>query len=573
MDILSEIQSQITTEGKELSVVQIDELLSNGYNNEMFVTLKEGLDKKLIEPNFAMIRLINNFSQENDLLTAGLIIRSGTDSNSYINKDNIGKIHILAYAYVMLENVNATIFNGLIAMLILNGSNYDKPVFRPEENSRNPLPLKIWLQDNGYFPLYANNKDELEKLLGIEFVLRLNIMLDRAQAVSNFNDYENILTIKAHANSLILDTFISPYKIPYGQIDNIFLNEALKNYNILAFRHILYQGIYPSYNMVNVILLAMRQQSRLNRPIGTDILANILVEAIDIGTPLDLEQGKILTSIGKNVYKDIDRIYSQTYWKKICKIIPGKAPRKLQLLGFNLNLRTSANNPFVVDKKSLCNDITRLASANQVSLKESAIRRQRLRMSSSLGDINDFMDINYVPIITCKNIASLPINPLEYNDICISYYKDFEGNSWCFTWDSYQDLIDSKQNQYNQAILPEYFLNEIISKAKILSGISKNQIKTVLVAIDELNSSDTINDSYSDSMLNKLFCYSQSQYGICKSMVRKWTIKQMDSWLYNIGITAFFDELNQRHGLTLFSYIVDDIPEQSRRTLFQLITM
>ena len=59
-------------------------------------------------------------------------------------------------------------------------------------------------------------------------------------------------------------------------------------------------------------------------------------------------------------------------------------------------------------------------------------------------------------------------NPYAYNDSRMAFYKDDNGELWCFTSDFFESMIQSKKNPYTGKSLPQLFLETIKTQMNIL---------------------------------------------------------------------------------------------------------
>ena len=68
----------------------------------------------------------------------------------------------------------------------------------------------------------------------------------------------------------------------------------------------------------------------------------------------------------------------------------------------------------------------------------------------------------------CNPKSMIINNPYAYNDARMAFYKDDNGELWCFTSDFFESMIESEKNPYTDKKLPLLFLETIKTQYNIL---------------------------------------------------------------------------------------------------------
>ena len=201
-------------------------------------------------------------------------------------------------------------------------------------------------------------------------------------------------------------------------------------------------------------------------------LENMLTLSISYGSETDMDQYNIIGSLGKSVLENINREYNHPYWKKICKSsfegkennFDKKVPDELKRISLSLNI-----DPYL-GKKGICDNIMYLSKADKELIKESAQKRQKIRMTAELGNLNDFTT-DKLPNLMCRNRELLQNDPTNYIDVGMSYYKDEQGAIWCFTDDMYSTILETGTNPYNRTSLPNSFKTKLTNQIQVLKDL------------------------------------------------------------------------------------------------------
>jgi len=341
------------------------------------------------------------------------------------------------------------------------------------------------------------------------------------------------------------------------------LDECVTHFNSVAFTKLLKKGHIPSYLLINKIIVGMREYRKLDRIIAAQELERMLLESVDVGVQLDLDQLNIISIMGKDVLDTVNHKYEQPYWKKVCKTPSHTIPEVLKRLAVSLNIDPTMN------QSAICESINTLSKSDKESLKDAARKRQQMRMASDLGNMNEFLG-DKQPTFACRNRSSMTHDPLDYNDMDIAYYRDEQGVIWCFTSDTFANLIETGVNPYNSVILPESFLAQLKYQLDVLRklgidaihgeiGIYTSQIATTFsTALDELGKKDAITEKISSRALDK-FIQLASIHSISPDSIKSLTKEKMIDGLRSINYNVELASLNTSHALVTVARIIDHL--------------
>jgi hypothetical protein len=339
------------------------------------------------------------------------------------------------------------------------------------------------------------------------------------------------------------------------------LEEAVTDLNATAYTRLLARGQTPSYVLINRLLIDMKYFKDQGGIIALKELEYMLVQSVNMGAQLDLDQRTILATLGPDILDVVNKSYTVPYWLKVCKSTASRTPAELKHLAAALNLDPS------MSTAALCNNISALAKVDKDALKEAAKRRQQLRMIADLGTMNEFLN-GKMPNLTCRNRSSFTHDPLEYNDVDIAYYRDDQGAVWCFPSDTFGALLETGVNPYNQTLLPESFLTQLKYQIDILRslGIQATEVgvtvakvpATFLSAIDSLTSPDTITEKTSAQAVQE-FISRGSANGIAPQTIRGATKDQLMAALRTINYHVNLTPLTTSHALVTTARIVNHV--------------
>src|SRR5207253_7167343 len=109
------------------------------------------------------------------------------------------------------------------------------------------------------------------------------------------------------------------------------------------------KGIYPSYLLINKIIINMTKYKNKSNLVCLNILEKMLLLSVSHGSELDIDQYNMVSFLGKNIVESVMLQYSQPYWRKTCKgvlendhLIQQNSPYQLKKMAISLNIDPSS---------------------------------------------------------------------------------------------------------------------------------------------------------------------------------------------------------------------------------------
>jgi hypothetical protein len=351
------------------------------------------------------------------------------------------------------------------------------------------------------------------------------------------------------------------------------LRLAIENISIPAVKRYLEMGRVPNYVEVNAALLSMQNVRAFEKQVGlgegTLTIADTIRPSIEIlemlisaGGQIDLYQYQMLSRLVPIDAPRIQKQYSEPYWSKVCSVneakttqpllpfasleerssstavnsnISSDVPLDLMQLAYTLNL-----DPFS-SRHDICDSLGKLVKANPTELKAAAIKRQMLRISSSVATTDDFMsNISNKSSLLCRNRELLDSNPYEYNDLDLSYYKDEIGVLWCFTSDMFEMLIQSQTNPFTDQKLSDEYISALKSQRNTLKRLgypvsSSSGPATFSEGLANLKRVDTITNEKTD-VISSTFRKAAAIHGVTAEDLTKISRDVMIDTFMSVGL-------------------------------------
>lgn len=559
-NILMEIQKKILNQRSEpITPSEINRLFQIPITPEFNMILYTALKRKIIDPDLTLIQAIGNALNPDYLIPIALCLRFGADANLYVLTPKLGTIHILGYIYIKLfEVIDENLLNTIILLFLVQGTRTSLWMFDskagkirgPEDQQPDGLSVSEWLMAQSYNTildrLNTGEITEVRKFVDDDSLMILSIMLDKPNyAVRPYKSSDLILAIRSFSLSSFdkIPTLNEKMMTDYYSLEQtvIYLNSD-------AYINLIKRGQIPSYVLMNTIIVNMKQYYTDGHTLASQELEKMLLEALKVGVELDAEQFAIISTMGSSLLSSVNKEYERPYWQKVCASKDPNIPESLQRLAISLNLDDH------VSKPALCDSISKLAKADIKSLKEAGYRRQQSRMVSELGTINEFIG-DKPPVLTCRNRSELLIDPFDYNDHEIAYYRDDQGVIWCFGSDSFNNLIETGINPYNSTLLPKNFISQLQYQRSIIQSINKPHL-SFSKALDSLTSKDTIIDTL--PIIDR-FIQQASNNGVGANIIKSLSKDQMMSALRSINYNVNLNPLTTNHAIITTAQILQSI--------------
>ncbi len=506
------------------------ELFINGVNITDTYLVYRALYDGLIDPDETLNILIDSMYNNSFLASCAHCFKFNANPNKYIRLTNYGEIHILSYVYIKVKN--EPLRNNLIYMLLLDGSN---PQLFNYKNSPEERSVSQWFRDN--FPNEEMNIGNIYS--NLQAANNINL-LRTAAVLMNKNDSIDIIQnpITSEEENIII---LARSDKLYDQLKNI--KNTISFFNAQAFVFMA-DNIAPNYLMSNQILMRM-VNNRDNQYVLQE-LAVMLSFIVNRGVYMDEEQYFIVRSLGKEIMKQIDKAYKVPYWKKTCaNMADNNIDDRLKSLAVSLGIEPT-------DKAGVCNTIDNISKSDPQKVIVASLRRQKTIMLGEIANINEL--IEKPPNMVCRNRADFDIDPMGYNNLDVSSYRDATGAIWCFLSETYPDLILNQINPYTGQVLSDDFIKTITEKLQKLKDLGIYKTMPINKAIEKLKVNDKISNNLSNEMLRSMFRVMEINE-INVSYIENMSVGELQQILDNAGISITILPFRKKHVLYTIAWI------------------
>lgn len=563
MEPLLVLQRNVSKQRTEpLTVADFERLLAAEPSAEHIVLWREGFLRKTFDPDLALIQSVKAARTRKYLPLVALALRAGGNPNIYVSVPRYGNMHLLAYNYVVhRDNPDLELTELITSLLLLSGA-------RPAMLALDPLGGKIegsmelvtdpsrmqgadvvtWLREQGYNTIFEEVGDDIALALKTDILEHLGILLNReefapkALTVPQMHD-----VISSFAHNLYPRFTLPLSEWPFDGLDYDLIEAAVRAINTAALNYLLDQGATTSYVLTNMVLVQYRRHRQWGLTVVAESDAELLLELIRRGVPLDREQFAILSVLGGELVAKVQQEYDLPYWRKACKNPKSPASARLRRLAFNLNLDPT------LQKSSVCEALRELSGADPGQLAAAATRRQQQRISSELSLISEYVNSN-PPLFTCRNRSLLQGDPFAYGDIELAAYRDSQEIIWCYTSDMFENLLASGKNPYNMQPLPEKFKAQLELQLATLKRLHVDYMDPVPIdrALAELTRKDEISNVETERVIKSIVTQAAIN-GVNEATLRAQAPERLEMALRSIGIYAQLRELTATHAFATFA--------------------
>ena len=607
MDAFKEVFSDIPLEAKKeimetiikkLVSVPLENLAPTNQFSLASNMIKLIIEDKIINPNEILTYLVKHTENYIGLLLIGMVFRKGSNPNIYVNAGGYGNVHLLCFLSLRRNDVIDVYFRNICMLLRSLGSNINYPAFNLKQNDTSNLDINYvekianqikgkddsnmtvndFIRAQGKLP----DEEEEEYINSIEFDLLIRYSLAKSDPdlflaiVEKDDEFKDVFLKGKNSRFYILKLFLDISTADALSIANEITDKIIPKLDKI----LIYSQTLPLYTAVvssdkDLFKLLISKGSSIKYLSITALIANykkykdrensiyknnfwMLIDAINIGADIDKYQFEFFTSSAE--YKEIlelEKAFQTPKWKKLCSIITEKPNQEIKQIAFELNLDYNAS------KEAICNKLKQISLIDKNQFIESAIKRQEDRMSAELSTVLDFPKGTLPPKARCSLKSSILNNPYAYNDTRMAFYRDPEDDEvWCFTSDTFSNLLYSKINPYTGKKLPDKFLQTIKAQTNILRELGvfnfNNNIKDTL---KEYFDRSVINNKKTDFAYNTVVkCL--SLYGLSEERLNSLNSFILDETILNqicdIKLT-FFDMLTPKHQVILTSRILYSI--------------
>jgi len=540
---------------------------------------REALRRGHLNPNMALVQAIHQAKSRNSLLLVALALRYGANANMYVATPRIGALHILGHVYVIVTQ-DLELADLITILLLLSGARSMMPAFDPSggriregEIFHDKVRIKSqtirdWLLTNiNTDNLVGKIEVNIAAALAPDVATQMGILLNDEDLLVQkplVND-EMDMVITAFADKLLVKELLpSRNQWIFNGLDYAVMEQSISTMNKFALEYLLAEGILPSYPLVNQILMAIATtSSQLIR----DAYEEMLLLLIRNGITLDREQIALIGGREGAFMQELLKAYEEPYWKKSCHH-KGAIDERLRGLALGLSIDPT------LEKPAVCNILREISAAEPDKLVASAVKRQQQRISSNLSLVSEYIDSN-PPLLVCRNRTLLQDEPFEYSDLELATYRDEQEVVWCFTSDSFSDLLETGINPYSQQKLPQKFLEELRLQMETLQRLGVNYSNPVpfAKALKHLQEADVIDNRITDKMVAALISLGALN-GFTEKELRDLTPERLELALAQIGTYVKLKGLTKNQALAAFAHATNVILRQKPQlstSLFQTL--
>ena len=543
---ISNILNNETVDITNNDIIEILNVFKDTFSSENYLKLILLLNKSYIDPNDLLnmicIESVNFENKDNAIIVIGLCLKYGANPNLYINN----KYHIISYINEMKMS------NIIILILIISGTNLNMTNLNMKSNKDNDNLVKDI--DNELLKIIHNveNLDEwIDKNIDQKIISKIATILDKPSLIKEGSELSSSEIIRDHSSKLI-------HKI---KIDSFDL--CIKYLNLTSFKHLIKMDLYPSYNVVNDIILLMCRYHETNDMLSYLQLKEMLSYYLLYGGKLDPYQynmlftGKIVNSIVSSYNASFNVSDKKGVDIDITDTNEDKNDN-LKILAFILNIDPNLDNMEIIHK---------IKENDKLTIKKAAIKYYYFRTAYGIHTLNDYKTkLNYRII---QNIKPL-LDKLEnnFNEIDIIYINDDNNLFWVFPNDMIEELLYKKKNVYMNN-----YTNELIK-----TNISDDELKNinnqrsmlkrlglpVVLSIKDLdeNEPNIVDFTYTQKIRN-IFYNIAHLYNVTAEKIESLNIDQISSMLdaikssyYNINLL----DINHAH-MTFYHIMYKKIKE------------
>jgi len=282
----------------------------------------------------------------------------------------------------------------------------------------------------------------------------------------------------------------------------------------------------------------------------------MILSSVNIGAYMDKYQFTEVTIAGTyEEISNIEKAYSNPQWEKLCNINSKEPRQEVIQLAFDLNL------DYNMTEDKICDKLKRISLMDKNDFMRSAIEKQEDRINSELASSDEYVEGGKIKRRYKCNLKSTVLkNPYAYNDARMAFYKSpKDGEVYCFTSDTFIDLISSKRNPYNDELLPSKFLNTIRSQVNVLNEIGVYKKDTsVKDALKEIFNRSKISNDRTEYAYNTVISGLELN-GVSKERFDNLSIlTQQDTILRDICGVRFnhFDKLTPNHRVRTVTRVI-----------------
>lgn len=510
---------------------------------------EEMIRTKIIDVDDALPILIKRMRTVADMGMVIVCLRNGADCNLYVNAESLGPAHILVYAYNTFYNNSTSfktnksdssktnqsydqkvLFEMFYIIMVMSGSVTSSPAYKTVKKE-DPLDfyqkkgnttkknvifdesiIKIestysWLshKENFNLPGFTTELIDLVSKKPDRNIYGVYLNTDRFGKWKE-TDIQYMLTSRnSNWQNIDLSEPINKNKANTKNKDllkqnSIYLNIAIGAtfFDLVVAQ--LNQGMRPTYVDFS---FWVQHYKRIKEVHNVEYLINQLelsfIELIRRGYKIDLYYLDEIGSINPDLRRTLYDEYEKPLYEKVCSIKTDNfIPDEIKNVSVYLGIPESSS------KFSFCSSIESITQADHESLIHANKKRSTDAISTKLNLLSDFINHNHFD--GCTNISSFEENPLNYPIDLLAYYKDNEGQTWCFLSNDFDGLLRNKVNPSTKDKLPEDFIARLEQQRDILEyfNIPLSDPKTINRIISDIKKTDIPSNEETDKIINRI---------------------------------------------------------------------
>ena len=570
--------------------------------------IKMMIDDKKANANFLLSMVIKYTSNYMGLYLIGMLIRHGANPNVYFDARGYGNIHVICFT--SLRRVSreqdpwALQTMHLLKML---GSDIFQPAYQYRDHDMHDL-------DTGFVRQVVDKSVENNELLeegpsqklvkdfvmtqGFEITENSLEWLDYKSedtvinmlvASDNLKLFKNLINreafdqvvrqnIEASTDFLIRLSTASAMNIASElNKENFVYIEDLINAQPLPlfaattscdkemFNLFIRRGSLIKYPVINNIVVYFKWLTNSKIKLAKNNYY-MLLDAVNIGADIDLVQFELFnTAANYEEVEEIKKAFQVPKWKKLCSVQMTETRIELKQIAFDLNLN------FNMSEEQICSKLKHISLLSKEDFLESAIKRQEDRISNTLSSTTDYVGKDGGPErYKCSEKCTVITNPYIYNDARMAFYKDpRDGEVWCFTSDTFENLLASETNPYTNKPLPNNFIQTLKAQVNILKELAVfNNNKNIKDALREYFDRTVMNNRKTEYAYNtvvkilSLYGLSEERFNETSAITLKDTVLES---ICDVKV-SHFEVMNRRHQLMftariLYSFLKNDVEQ------------
>lgn len=498
---------------EQIDLVKVDKIvtdciLSDEENKSTRIGLFEEMIKNgMVDVNNALPIIVKEMKSIADLGMIVICLRHGADRNSYINVRGMGPAHILIYAYDVHFIRNKKLFEMFYNIMVLNGASTMLPSYDSKIHKNNVYDRTVIQMESVYEWMRNNGKNSFTLLPVASEILRY-IKSDETQLYDKevYAIYLNDTTIikwNVEMLSYMLNSRNSNWKNikpNIKELDSTFLKVAVNATFLDLVIAMLDDGMRPSYTDFSFWIYHYKHIYTFhNVEYLIEQCEDMFIELIRRGFQVDLYYLDEIGSVNPQFRITLFDEYEKPLYSKVCNYKEDQyIPDEMKDVAVYLGI------PEGFSKKSFCNSVEHVTSADLDSLLKANQKRNSQAIGSKLNFLTDFINNNGLGY--CDNKEDFTDNPLDYPNNLLAYYKDNENKTWCFLSKDFENLIYTKINPSTKQILPSDFLDRLENQTKLLKffKIPLSEPKTISKMIAEIKKNDTPSNDKTNAIIQKI---------------------------------------------------------------------